>query len=168
MNLNKVFLLGRLTADPQLRMTAAGKPVVTFSLATNRLWINQQGQRQEDTQYHNIVIWGRQAEVANQFLRKGGLVLVEGRLQTRTWKDQQGQNRKTTEIIADRIQLGPRAGSGGGPGGSGFGERSGGNSFDQRPSKPMEESSQDDNSEVLPEINLDEVEAGAGSEEIPF
>ncbi|MDP2638958.1 MAG: single-stranded DNA-binding protein [Candidatus Azambacteria bacterium] len=167
MNLNKVFLLGRLTADPQLRMTAAGKPVVTFSLATNRLWINQQGQRQEDTQYHSIVIWGRQAEVANQFLRKGGLVLIEGRLQTRTWKDQQGQNRKTTEIIADRIQLGPRAGSGGSGGGN-FGERGGESNFDQRPSKPREESSQDESSEVLPEINLDEIEAGSGTEEIPF
>lgn len=163
MNLNKVFLLGRLTADPQLRMTAAGKPVATFSLATNRLWVNQQGQRQEETQYHNIVVWGRQAEVANQFLRKGGLVLIEGRLQTRTWQDQQGQNRKTTEIIADRLQLGPRAGSGSG---GNFGERPNERNFDQRPAKPTEESSQEETMEPLPEINLDEGEINP--EEVPF
>jgi len=163
MNLNKVFLLGRLTADPQLRMTAAGKPVATFSLATNRLWLNQQGQRQEETQYHNIVVWGRQAEVTNQFLRKGGLVLVEGRLQTRTWKDQQGQNRKTTEIVADRLQLGPRAG---GSGGGDFPNRGGERNFDQRPAKPAEDSSQEETMESLPEINLDEGEIN--SEEVPF
>lgn len=171
MNLNKVFLLGRLTADPQLRMTAAGKPVATFSVATNRIWVNQQGQRQEETQYHNIVVWGRQAEVANQFLRKGGLVLVEGRLQTRTWQDQQGQNRKTTEIVADRLQLGPRAaGASGGfnEGGSSATERThdaAGRNFDQRPAKGSEESSQEV-SEALPEINFDEGEAN--SEEVPF
>ncbi len=164
MNLNKVFLLGRLTADPQLRMTAAGKPVATFSLATNRLWINQQGQRQEDTQFHNIVVWGRQAEVANQFLRKGGLVLIEGRLQTRTWKDQQGQNRRTTEIIADKLQLGPRANFGGSPEGGSFAGRSGGNNMDQ--TNPREEMSQDDLKEELPDINLDEGEIN--SEEVPF
>lgn len=167
MNLNKVFILGRLTADPQLRMTAAGKPVATFSLATNRLWVNQQGQRQEETQYHNIVVWGRQAEVANQFLRKGGLVLIEGRLQTRTWQDQQGQNRKTTEIVADRLQLGPRsAGIGGGSGGGNFGEKGGERNFDQQPAKPAEESSQEETTEALPEINLDEGEIN--SEEVPF
>src|SRR3989344_1161811 len=112
MNLNKVFILGRLTADPVLRATPAGQNVASFSVATNRVWNDKNGQKQEAVEYHNIVVWGRQAEVAGKFLNKGGLVLVEGRLQTRGWQDKQGQNRKTTEIIADRIQLGPRPGGG--------------------------------------------------------
>lgn len=108
MNLNKVFILGRLTADPQLRTTTTGQQVTSFSLATNRVWTDKSGQKKEEAEFHNIVVWGRQAEIANKFLNKGSLALVEGRLQTRSWQDKQGQNRKTTEIIADRIQLGPK------------------------------------------------------------
>ncbi len=114
MNLNKVFLAGRLTADPQLRTTPGGQSVLSFSLATNRNWTDRGGARQESTEYHNIVVWGKQAEVASQFLTKGSLVLVEGRLQTRSWNDKQGQTRKTTEIVCERIQFGPRGFSGGG------------------------------------------------------
>ncbi|MDI6734198.1 MAG: single-stranded DNA-binding protein [Patescibacteria group bacterium] len=110
MNLNKVFLIGRLTADPQLRTTPSGQSVASFSIATNRVWINKQGEKQEDAQFHNVVVWGRQAEVANQFLKKGGLAMIEGRLQTRNWQDKQGQKRWTTEVICERIQLGPRSG----------------------------------------------------------
>ncbi len=112
MNLNKVFILGRLTADPVLRATPSGQQVASFSLATNRVWNDKAGQKQEAVEFHNIVVWGRQAEVASKFLTKGGLALIEGRMQTRGWQDKQGQNRKTTEIIAERIQLGPRAGGG--------------------------------------------------------
>ena len=108
MNLNKVFLLGRLTADPNLRTIPSGQQVATFSIATNRIWNDKTGARREDTEYHNIVVWGRQAEIAQRFLAKGGLVLVEGRMQTRSWEDKQGQKRKTTEIVADRMQLGPK------------------------------------------------------------
>lgn len=108
MNLNKVFLLGRLTADPQLRTTANGTQVATFSIATNRIWNDKLSGRHEETEFHNIVTWGRQAEIASRFLTKGSLLLVEGRLQTRSWQDQQGQKHKTTEIIAERIQLGPK------------------------------------------------------------
>jgi len=108
MNLNKVFLIGRLTADPQLRTTPGGTPVSTFSLATNRVWVSKSGERREDTQFHNVVVWGRQAEVANQYLKKGSLVMIEGRLQTRNWQDKQGQQRRTTEIICERFQLGPK------------------------------------------------------------
>ncbi len=108
MNLNKVFILGRLTADPQLRSTPSGQQVVNFSVATNRVWNDKAGQKQEATEFHNIVVWGRQAEIASRFLVKGSLVLIEGRLQTRAWDDKQGQHRKTTEIVADRIQLGPK------------------------------------------------------------
>jgi len=108
MNVNKVFLLGRLTVDPQLRSTASGQPVASFGLATNRVWTDKGGQKQESTEFHNIVVWGRQAEIASKFLAKGGLAFIEGRLQTRSWDDKQGQKRRTTEVIAERIQLGPR------------------------------------------------------------
>lgn len=109
MNLNKVFILGRLVDAPQLRTTPSGYAVATFSVATNRIWSRKtDGQRQTDVQYHNIVVWNRQAEIAAQFLTKGCLVLIEGRLQTRTWQDRQGQNRRTTEIVCERLQLGPR------------------------------------------------------------
>lgn len=149
MNLNKIFLIGRLTVDPQLRTTAAGRPVVTFGLATNRVWINKQGQRQEDVQFHNIVVWGRQAEIANQFLKKGTMVFIEGRIQTRTWQDAQGQNRRTTEIVAERFQLGPR------PRGTVEGPAQ------AAPSEPSPETQPE-----LPEINIDE--ENIKPEDIPF
>ena len=113
MNLNKVFILGRLTADPQLRTTTTGQQVASFGLATNRVWNDKNNQKQEATEFHNVVVWGRQAEIASKFLIKGSLALIEGRLQTRSWDDKQGQKRRTTEIIAERIQLGPRPGQAG-------------------------------------------------------
>ncbi len=109
MNLNKVFVLGRLTSDPQLRSTTSGAQVASFSLATNRVWKDKAGAKQEQVEFHNVIVWGRQAEVASKFLAKGSLALIEGRLQTRAWEDKQGQKRKTTEIIAEAIQLGPRS-----------------------------------------------------------
>ncbi len=108
MNLNKVFILGRLTADPQLRQTPSGQSVVNFGLATNRVWVDRSGAKKEEAEFHNVVLWGKNAEIASQFLNKGRLVLVEGRIQTRSWVDKQGQKRRTTEIIGERIQLGPR------------------------------------------------------------
>ena len=114
MNLNKVFILGRLTADPQLRQTTTGQNVGSFSMATNRVWNDKTGQKQEATEFHNIVVWGRQAEIASQYLFKGSLALIEGRMQTRSWEDKQGQKRYTTEIVAERLQLGPRSANSGG------------------------------------------------------
>ncbi|MDD5431199.1 MAG: single-stranded DNA-binding protein [Candidatus Pacebacteria bacterium] len=108
MNLNKVFILGRLTADPMPRTTPTGMQVVNFSMATNRIWTDKSGARKDATEFHNIVVWGKQAETITKYLKKGSLLLVEGRLQTRTWDDKTGQKRKTTEIVAERIQLGPR------------------------------------------------------------
>lgn len=110
MNLNKVFIAGRLTADPELRTTPGGAHVLSFSVATNRVWTDRNNQRKEETEFHNVVAWGRQAEVVSQFLRKGGLILVEGRLQTRSWEGKDGQTRRTTEIVAERVQLGPKTG----------------------------------------------------------
>lgn len=108
MNVNKVLLIGRLTQDPQLRQTNSGQQVATLSVATNRIWTDRNGARQEAAEYHTVVVWGKQAAIANQFLKKGGTVFVEGRLQTRSWQDNKGDTRKTTEVIAERIQLGPR------------------------------------------------------------
>lgn len=108
MNLNKVIIVGRVTADPQLRTTPGGQSVVTLGVATNRTWTDKNGAKQEETEFHNVVIWGRQAEVASQFLAKGSTVLIEGRLRTRSWTDKQGQQRRTTEIMSERMQLGPR------------------------------------------------------------
>lgn len=108
MNLNKAFVLGNLTRDPELRQTTSGQAVCSFGLATNRFYTDSAGQRQEQTEFHNIVTWGRQAEIAHQYLRKGSLVLIEGRIQTRSWQDQQGNKRYRTEVVAERMQLGPR------------------------------------------------------------
>ncbi len=115
MNLNKVFIIGRLTGDPQLRTTPSGMAVATVSIATNRVRADKNGGKQEETEYHNIVLWGRQAEIASQFLTKGAMAMIEGRLQTRSWTDKQGQARKTTEIVCERLQLGPRGAGMGSP-----------------------------------------------------
>ncbi len=110
MNLNKVILVGRVATDPEMRSTPAGQPVCTFRLATNRVWTERDsGKKQEKTEYHNIVLWRRLAEIASQFLTKGSLVLVEGRLETRSWQDSSGNRRFRTETIGERMQLGPRA-----------------------------------------------------------
>jgi len=114
MNLNKAFLIGRLTAAPELRSTTGGSPVASFSVATNRVWNNKEGQKQEEVQYHNIVVWGKQAEIASRYLVKGQMALIEGRIQTRNYEAKDGGGKRyITEIVADRIQFGPKAGSGG-------------------------------------------------------
>jgi single-strand DNA-binding protein len=109
MNLNKVYLIGRLTQNPEVKTTSSGQMVCTFGLATNRTWTNPtSGQKQEKAEYHNIVLWRRLAEIASQYLKKGSLTLIEGRIQTRSWNDPSGNKRYKTEIIAENIQLGPR------------------------------------------------------------
>ncbi len=108
MFLNKVFIIGNLTRDPELRTLPSGAPVATFGVATNRVWKNQNGEKQEEVQFHNIVLFGRQAEIAQQYLKKGSSVFLEGRVQTRTWDAQDGSKRSKTEIVAERMQLGPR------------------------------------------------------------
>jgi len=108
MNLNKVILVGRLVSDPETRTTPSGQQVCSFRMATNQVWRNKEGQKQESAEFHSIVLWQRLAEIASQFLTKGGLVLIEGRLQTRNWQDASGNQRYRTEIIGERLQLGPR------------------------------------------------------------
>ncbi len=158
MNLNKVFVLGRLTADPQLRSTPGGQPVANFGVATNRTWTNKGGEKQEATEFHNVVLWGKQAEVASKFLVKGSLVLIEGRLQSRSWDDKQGQRRKVTEIIAERMQLGPR------PGG-GTREQVAPQGGDPRPEEGREPRPSTEGREEIPVINIDEE---IKSEDLPF
>jgi single-strand DNA-binding protein len=112
MNLNKVFLIGRLATDPEVRATPSGQTVCSFRLATNRVWTDKNtGQKQERTEFHNIVLWQRLAEIASQYLQKGSLVLIEGRLETRTWQDSSGNKHYRTEIVAENIQLGPKSAS---------------------------------------------------------
>jgi len=108
MNLNKVILVGRLTNDPNLRTTSTGQTVCSFGLATNRIWTDKNNQKQEKTEFHNIVLWQKLAETASQYLKKGNLVLIEGRIQTRSWQDQNGNKRYRTEIVAENMQLAPK------------------------------------------------------------
>jgi len=108
MNLNKVFILGNLTRDPEVRTTPSGITVATFGVATNRIWLDKNGQKQRSTEFHNIVTFGKLAQIAGQYLAKGKLVLIEGRIQTRSWDDQNGQKRTRTEIVAQSFQMGPK------------------------------------------------------------
>ena len=112
MYLNKAILIGNLTRDPELRSLPSGIKVCTFSIATNRVWKDKNGARQESADYHNIVVFGRQAETVAQYMKKGSSILVEGRMQTRSWDDKtSGEKKYRTEVVADRTQFGPRAGS---------------------------------------------------------
>lgn len=112
MYLNKALIVGNLTRDPEQKALPNGTSVCQFSLATNRVWKDQSGAKQESTDYHNIVVFGRQADTAAQYLKKGQSVMVEGRIQTRSWDNQAGQKQYRTEIVADRVQFGPKAGAG--------------------------------------------------------
>jgi single-strand DNA-binding protein len=108
MNLNKVFLIGRLTNNPQPKTLPSGTQVCSFGLATGRFFTDKAGQKKQETEFHNMVLFGRLAEIASQYLTKGSLVFIEGRLRTRNWQDQSGNQRYRTEVIAERLQLGPK------------------------------------------------------------
>ena len=172
MNLNKVFIIGRLAADPESRTTQSGQTVVTLRLATNRVWNNRAtGEKQEQVEFHNIVAGGRQAEIINQYLHKGSSILVEGRLQTRSWQDTQGGKHFRTEIVAEQIQLGPKpqGGSGGGMAVSGgmAGATSrqpaaGGSDGNPQPASPPPMP------EPMPVIELPEEEEEFDIKDIPF
>ncbi len=113
MNLNKAFIIGNLTRDPEVRTLPSGQSVATFSVASNRMWTDKQGQKQKQAEFHNIVTFGRLAEIAGQYLTKGAMVFIEGRIQTRSWDGQDGAKKWRTEIVAESMQMGPR-GQGGG------------------------------------------------------
>lgn len=114
MNLNKVFIIGNLTRDPELKSLPSGQSVASFAIATNRFYTNKENQKQQDTQFHNIVAFGRLADIASQYLNKGSLVLIEGRIQNRSWEGQDGQKKYRSEIVAGSMQLGPRGAKTGG------------------------------------------------------
>lgn len=109
MNLNKAILIGRITQDPKIRTLPSGQPVVNFGLATNRYFIDKAGERKQEIEFHNIVMFGKLADIASKYLKKGSLTMIEGRIRTRTWQDTAGNQRSRTEIIAERMQMGPRA-----------------------------------------------------------
>lgn len=109
MYLNRAIVIGNLTRDPELRALPSGMQVATFGVATNSVWRDKEGNKKEDTQFHNIVVFGRQAETTAQYLKKGSSCLVEGRMQTRSWDDKtSGEKKYRAEIVADRVQFGPR------------------------------------------------------------
>src|SRR5450755_3631296 len=118
MSVNKVILVGRLGRDPETRYTGGGQAVANFSLATDESYKDKSGERQKRTEWHKIVVWGKQAEIAQQYLKKGSLIFVEGRIQSREWQDKEGQKRTSFEIVANNFRmLGGRedgAGHGGG------------------------------------------------------
>jgi single-strand DNA-binding protein len=135
-SVNKVILVGNLGRDSELRYTPGGAAVATLNLATTEVWNDRNNQRQEKTEWHRVVLWGKQAESLQEYLTKGKQIYVEGRLQTRQWDDKDGNKRYTTEIKADRITLLGGGGSGRGGGGGGS-ERGGGPGMDEPPMEPM-------------------------------
>ncbi|MSP17901.1 MAG: single-stranded DNA-binding protein, partial [Myxococcales bacterium] len=122
---NKVILIGNLGADPELKYTSGGQAVCDLRMATNESWTDKQGQKQERTEWHRVVLWGKPAEICKQYLSKGSRVYIEGRLQTRSWDDKEGQKRYSTEIVANDFMFlggkgeGAAAGAEGGDGGGG-------------------------------------------------
>jgi len=131
-SVNKVILIGNLGRDPELRFTRDGQGVANFTLATNERWRDKEGQNQERTEWHRIVVWGKTAENCAQYLQKGRSCYIEGRIQTREWEDKEGNKRQTTEIVAQNVTfLGGR-----GEGGGGGGGRPGGGTQDAPPREP--------------------------------
>jgi single-strand DNA-binding protein len=111
MYLNKAIIIGNVTRDPEMKALPSGAKVTTLSLATNRVWKDTSGAKKEQTDFHNIVVFGRQAETVAQYIKKGSSLLVEGRIQTRSWDDKDGKKNYRTEIVADRVQFGPKGGA---------------------------------------------------------
>lgn len=162
MYLNKAFVIGNLTRDPEMKALPSGQQVTSFSVATNRVWKDKNGAKQEAADYHNIVVFGRAAETAGQYLKKGSSVLIEGRMQTRSWDDKAtGTKKYRTEIVADRVQFGSRpvAGAPGASGAPSAGAPSAGKFSPQSAPK-------DDNMPPLDTIEYPEEEVN--SEDIPF
>lgn len=160
MNLNRAILIGRVTQDPQLRTTPSGQSVCNFSIATNRTWTDSETkERQDKAEFHNVVAWRRLAEIANQYLAKGSLVMVEGRIETRSWDDQSGNKRYRTEIVVENMQLGPKSAGAMVPPGPAD------NSGDTK-NKKEDSSSTDSAKEEIPTIESDEpISSDSSSEE---
>ena len=150
-SLNKVFLIGNLTRDPELRYIPNGSAVTSFTLAMNRVYKLQTGEKKEEVSFVRVVVWGRLAEVCNEYLKKGRPVFVEGRLQSRSWDGPDGQKRNTLEVIAMSVQF--------------LGAGAGGGRDNAAPEMPSQEK------EEMPEIQLEDVSelrSKSGDEEVPF
>jgi len=157
MNLNKVQLIGRLTRDPELRTTPAGQTVATVGLATNRTWKDKMGQKQEKTEFHNLVVWGRTAEIVGQYLTKGQEAYFEGSMETRAYTGKDGVERRTTEVVVETMQMGSR------PQGGGTGNYN-------RPAAAVapQAAKPEPIAEEIPTINLDEESEEVKIEDVPF
>src|SRR5271157_4435525 len=133
MSVNKVILVGRLGKDPEVRFTGGGQAVANFTMATDYSYKDRNGERQKRTEWHRIVAWRKLAEIVQQYLKKGSLIYIEGRIETREWQDKEGQKRYTTEIIANEMRMLGGRGDGGGAGAgaaSGGAQRSGGDDME--------------------------------------
>lgn len=156
MNLNKVLIIGRLAADPESKTTPSGQQVTNIRVATSRVWNDQAGMKQEQTDFHSVTVWGKQAENCAKFLLKGQLVSVEGRLQNRSWQAQDGTKRYATDIIADSVQFGPKASGAGAPAGSGnFTQQATTASFNSSSAKKSAPAKQPKEEDDIPIINED-------------
>ena len=157
MSVNKVILVGRLGRDPETRYTGGGQAVANFSMATDESYKDKNGERQKRTEWHKIVVWGKLAEIAQQYLKKGSLIFVEGRIQSREWQDKEGQKRTSFEIVANNFRmLGGRAD--GAAAGGGASRSSGGDDFESH-AAPAEDSYGGGHAPSGPEIS---------DEDIPF
>ena len=159
MNVNKVILVGRLTRDPDMRTTPGGQSVVTISMATNNFWTDKSGTRQEKTEFHNVVLWGRLAEIAGQYLTKGQECFIEGRMQTREYTAKDGTQRRITEVVGESMQLGSRA-QGTSQGGAPRTPVAQGSNNQTGAQPPVEEE--------IPTINLDDEKDEIKIEDVPF
>lgn len=139
MNFNRVIILGNLTRDPDVRSLPSGQTVANFGIATNRIWKDQAGNKQQQVEFHNVVAFGRLGEICSQYLKKGNMVLIEGRIQTRSWQGQDGVKRFRTEIVTENMQLGPK-------------NLSAGNSFGPSASSPSVAPAGGD----IPTVNIDD------------
>lgn len=153
MNLNKVMLIGNVVRDPEVRTTPTGQNVASFSIATNFVWTDANGQKQEKAEFHNIVAWRRLAEIVGQYVKKGSKIYVEGRLQTRSWDDQNAVKRYRTEIIADNMIMLDRAGAQ--ASGGNYTQANANSSFDQTPAKEDNFAQTQNNSEE--EISVEDI-----------
>lgn len=150
MDLNKVMIIGNVTRDPESRTTPQGTNVTSFTVATNLIWTDQQGNRQEKAEFHNVVAWRKLAEICSQYLKKGSKVYIEGRLQTRSWDDPNGVKKYRTEIVAENMIMLDRVGAGQNN------QKSENNDFSQ-PETNTDYSQPDSDEVVEEEINVDEI-----------
>ena len=159
MNVNKAIIIGRLTRDPELRTTSSGQTIASLSVATSRQWKDQAGQKQEKTDFHNVVAWGKQGEVIGQYFTKGQEIYVEGRLETQSWDDKDsGKKMYRTEIVLEKFEFGAK------PGGASQGNYN--NSPQQsRPAAAKPAPKKDDE---IPTINLDDEQDEIKIEDVPF